>query len=92
MPRDDLAQTQSQLGRLKRWKLKLDRLQPLEVQVENSFIKFFNSEFGASTQNLMYMFLAHVTRLARAGQCQDSFELGASLKLGASLEQKLEQD
>ena len=30
----------TRLDRLKRWKLKLDRLKSLEVQVENSFTKF----------------------------------------------------
>jgi hypothetical protein len=93
MPRDDLAQTQSQLGRLKRWKLKLDRLQPLEVQVENSFIKFLtqNSEHPLRIRcTRFWLTLRDSPELAM--ECQNSFELGASLKLGASLEQKLEQN
>jgi len=35
-----LSKPSSRLDRLKRWKLKLDRLQSLEVQVENSLTKF----------------------------------------------------
>ena len=89
MPRDDLAQTQSQLGRLKRWKLKLDRLQPLEVQVENSFIKFLtqNSEHPLRIRcTRFWLTLRDSPELAM--ECQNSLELGASLeqpwsKLGA---------
>ena len=89
-----LSKPSSRLDRLKRWKLKLDRLKLLEVQGENFFITFQHFQ---NLEHPLRICCTHFWFTLRdspelAMECQNSFELGASLKLGASLEQKLEQN